>query len=101
MFWFFVVYLHLASTGEQEYRVAFRNNSQTTAGCDCTYDNKVVNTTQNATCDPQQFKNLSCFVDCPGVVCQFVKYTKGDEYIIYSICNLFGLYWYVDISQKI
>ena len=91
MFWFLVVALFLASTGEQEYRVAFRNNNQTTAGCECIYDNKVVNPTQNATCDPQQFKN--CSMECPGVVCQFVKYTKNQDYSLYSFCNLFGLYW--------
>ena len=93
MSWFLVVALFLASSGEQEYRVAFRENSQTDVACDCTHDNKVVNTTQNATCDPQQFKNLDCSMDCPGVVCQFVKYTKNQDYSLYSFCNLFGLYW--------
>ena len=92
MSWFLVVALFLASSGEQEYRVAFRENSQTDVACDCTHDNKVVNTTQNATCLPEEFK--SC--NCTGVVCQFVKYKMNNDnsYLrLYSFCNLFGLYW--------
>ena len=93
VFWFLVVFLHLASGGEKEYRVSFREESQTDVACNCTHDNKMVNTTQNATCVPEEFKDLDCTIGCPGVVCQFVKYKENNDYSLYSFCNLFGLYW--------
>ena len=93
MFWFLVVYLHLASGGKQEYRVAFRGDNQTAVTRNCLHDNKVVNITQNATCLPEEFKNLNCTTRCPGVVCQFVKYKDNSDYSLFSFFNVFGLYW--------
>ena len=89
--WFLVVALFLASSGKQEYRVAFRGDNQTNVTCDCHHDNKMVNTTQNATCLPEEFKN--CTTGCPGVVCQFYKYEENSDFMLFSFCNLFGLYW--------
>jgi len=89
VFWFLVVALLLASTGEQEYRVAYREGNQTNVSCNC----PGLNTTTNATCVPEEFKKFHCSTFCPGVVCQFVKYTKNQDYSLYSFCNLFGLYW--------
>jgi len=91
VFWFLVVALFLASSGKQEYRVAFRGDSQTSAPCNCFHDTKVVNTTQNATCLPEEFQ--SCTTGCPGVVCQFVKYKDNSDYSLFSFFNVFGLYW--------
>ena len=85
--------LLLASTGEQEYRVAAREETQTNVSCNCSQGSKVINTTTNATCVPAEFDSLNCSTLCPGVVCQFVKYTKNQDYSLYSFCNLFGLYW--------
>ena len=89
VFWFLVVALLLASTGEQEYRVAYREGNQSNVSCNC----PGLNTTTNATCVPEEFKKFHCSTLCPGVVCQFVKYTKNQDYSLYSFCNLFGLYW--------
>ena len=93
VFWFLAVALLLASTGEQEYRVAAREETQTNVSCNCGQGSQVVNTTTNATCVPEEFERFNCSTLCPGVVCQFVKYTKNKDYSLYSFCNLFGLYW--------
>jgi len=92
--WFLVIALYLASWGEQEYRVAYKNNVDCSSVPSCT---KSVNGStatpyqSNDTCTLQEFQ--PCMEQCQGAMCQFVKYTKNKDYSWMQFVNVFGLYW--------
>jgi len=92
--WFLVVALYLASWGEQEYRVAFKNNVDCSSvpGCTRTVNGSTAAPYQsNDTCALQEFQ--PCMEQCEGAMCQFVKYTKNKDYSWMQFVNVFGLYW--------
>ena len=81
--------LFLASNGQQEYRVAFKTETQGNEPCFCAEQN----ITANATCFPDKFEAENCSSVCAGAMCQFVKYTKSKDHTLFAFINLFGLYW--------
>eukprot|EP00092_Neocalanus_flemingeri_P022536 GFUD01024438.1.p1 GENE.GFUD01024438.1~~GFUD01024438.1.p1 ORF type:complete len:770 (+),score=149.75 GFUD01024438.1:193-2502(+) len=92
--WFLVVALYLASWGEQEYRVAFKNDRDCSQfeGCSQSVNGSdSVPYQSNDTCTPEEFK--PCIDSCPEAMCQFVKYTKNKDYSWMQFVNVFGLYW--------
>jgi len=92
--WFLVVALYLSSWGQQEYRVAFKNDKDCSTIPECSYsDNSstIVPYKANDTCLPMDFG--PCKKACPDAMCQFVKYTKNKDYSWMQFVNVFGLYW--------
>jgi len=92
--WFLIVALYLSSWGEQEYRVAFKNNRDCSnfEACSRTVNNSLpVPYKSNDTCTSKEFQ--PCIDVCPEAMCQFVKYTKNQDYSWMQFVNVFGLYW--------
>jgi len=88
--WALVVALYLASAGEQEHRIVFKNG---TTNDECPELCGEQNITAKAICIPELFDKENCSNICKGAMCQFVKYTKNKDYSLFSFINLFGLYW--------
>jgi len=102
--WFLLVALFLASWGIPENRVSFSNpdahNPSSPSECinsgACTFINSstgqdvVQNFKPGDICDPETF-NKSC--TCKDVECQFVRYSKNQDYSWMQFVNVFGLYW--------
>lgn len=80
---FLLVAMYLASSGQSDYRVYFKDDKCDNEECD--------QFNSNDTCTKQSFE--PCANVCPHSHCQFVKYTKNSDFSWLQLVNVFGLYW--------
>ena len=100
--WFVMVALHLASTGEQEYRVTEQpwSNCSALPSCLPTYSSSLISPPSNPLlCSPETFS--SCASACPGATCVFVRNIKNNDFSWLQAVNLLGLYWGLGFSSAI
>jgi len=80
---FLLVAMYLASSGQSDYRVYFKDEKCLNVECE--------QFNSNDTCTTESFS--SCAQVCPHSHCQFVKYTKNSDFSWLQLVNVFGLYW--------
>ena len=85
--WFLTIALSLSTWSEAEYRLSSADPEAPNCLATCPSSNHTI----ASLCSPESF--ASCQQLCPAVKCQFVRYTRSQDYSWMQIVNVFGLFW--------
>jgi len=85
--WFLTIALSLSTWSEAEYRLSSADPEASNCLATCPSSNHTI----ASLCSPESF--ASCQQLCPAVKCQFVRYTRSQDYSWMQIVNVFGLFW--------